>query len=349
MAGAFAQAVEAGHAARAAGPIEARDLAHALDAGDRHGLPRMSLPRVYPIVDSADWVQRLAPLGVRLVQLRIKDAARSLRSPRRSARAQACCRRRGMQLIVNDYWRLALAAGCDFVHLGQGDLEGADLAALRRAGVRLGVSTHDEAELERALGAGAGLRGARAHLPHDAQGDALGAAGPGAHRAVEAPHRRAAAGRHRRRDARAPAARCSPPARTSRRWCSDIVRRRTIRRRARGNGSTSRRPEGPRYERSLRAPDRCCRRSGLRARRGSRGATVLVVGRRRTGLRAAALPGRGRRRAPDHFRSRPRGGVEPAPPAAVSHGPIWADSRSQAARDALLAAESAGARRRAHP
>ena len=57
-----------------------------------------------------------------------------------------------MQLIVNDYWRLALAAGCDFVHLGQADLEGADLQALRRAGVRVGVSTHDEAELERALG-----------------------------------------------------------------------------------------------------------------------------------------------------------------------------------------------------
>jgi len=39
---------------------------------------------------------------------------------------------------------------CDFVHLGQGDLDGADLPALRRAGVRLGVSTHDDAELERA-------------------------------------------------------------------------------------------------------------------------------------------------------------------------------------------------------
>ena len=47
--------------------------------------------------------------------------------------------------------RLALETGCDFVHLGQGDLDGADLAALRRAGVRLGISTHDESELERAL------------------------------------------------------------------------------------------------------------------------------------------------------------------------------------------------------
>ncbi|HEY7962866.1 MAG TPA: thiamine phosphate synthase [Steroidobacteraceae bacterium] len=110
----------------------------------------MNLPRVYPIVDSAAWVGRLAPLGVRLVQLRIKDAAPALlRAEVRAARAH--CVARGMQLVVNDYWQLALEEGCDFVHLGQGDLAGADLAALRRAGVRLGVSTHDHAELERAL------------------------------------------------------------------------------------------------------------------------------------------------------------------------------------------------------
>ena len=112
----------------------------------------MILPRVYPIVESAAWVRRLAPLGVRLVQLRIKElplerVAAEIRA------AQASCRAHGVQLIVNDYWQLALAAGCDFVHLGQGDLAAADLPALRRAGVRLGVSTHDEGELERALAA----------------------------------------------------------------------------------------------------------------------------------------------------------------------------------------------------
>jgi thiamine-phosphate pyrophosphorylase len=111
----------------------------------------MKLARVYPIVDSAAWVARLAPLGVRVVQLRIKEQpCATLEREIRAARA--CCAAAGMQLIVNDHWRLALACGCDFVHLGQGDLDGADVAALRRAGVRLGVSTHDEAELERALG-----------------------------------------------------------------------------------------------------------------------------------------------------------------------------------------------------
>jgi thiamine-phosphate pyrophosphorylase len=110
----------------------------------------MKLPPVYPIVDSAAWVERLADLGVQLVQLRIKErppgtVLQEIRTARR------CCAVAGMQLVVNDHWQLALEAGCDFVHLGQGDLEGADLAALRRAGVRIGVSTHDERELERAL------------------------------------------------------------------------------------------------------------------------------------------------------------------------------------------------------
>ena len=110
----------------------------------------MKLARVYPIVDGAAWISRLAPLGVRLVQLRIKERpADEVRDEVRAARAR--CAAAGMQLIVNDYWEIALEEGCDFVHLGQGDLEHADLAALRRAGVRVGISTHDHGELERAL------------------------------------------------------------------------------------------------------------------------------------------------------------------------------------------------------
>ena len=112
----------------------------------------MILPRVYPIVDDAEWVAQLAPAGVRLLQLRIK-AQPQVAVAAQIRRARALCVAGGIQLIVNDHWQAALSAGCDFVHLGQEDLEGADLAALRRAGVRLGISTHDEAELERALAA----------------------------------------------------------------------------------------------------------------------------------------------------------------------------------------------------
>jgi thiamine-phosphate pyrophosphorylase len=113
----------------------------------------MKLPRIYPIVDSAAWVQRLAPLGVRLLQLRIKDQAPAQVAAQISA-ARALSSSAGVQLVVNDYWQQALDLGCDFVHLGQQDLAAADLPALRRAGVRLGISTHDEAELERALSVG---------------------------------------------------------------------------------------------------------------------------------------------------------------------------------------------------
>jgi thiamine-phosphate pyrophosphorylase len=112
----------------------------------------MNLPRVYPIVDSAAWIERLAPSGVRLVQLRIKGLAPA-ELARQIARARDVCRGRGIQLIVNDHWQQALEAGCDFVHLGQEDLKAADRSALQRAGVRLGISTHDEAELAAALAA----------------------------------------------------------------------------------------------------------------------------------------------------------------------------------------------------
>ncbi|HUN73504.1 MAG TPA: thiamine phosphate synthase [Steroidobacteraceae bacterium] len=110
----------------------------------------MSLPRVYPIVESAEWVRRLLPLGVRLVQLRVKDRpVEELRAQIRESKA--LCAASNAQLIVNDYWELAIEEGCDFVHLGQGDLDHADTRAVRKAGVRLGVSTHDDRELERAL------------------------------------------------------------------------------------------------------------------------------------------------------------------------------------------------------
>ncbi len=110
----------------------------------------MTLDPFYLIIDSAAWIERLAPLGVRLVQLRIKDAAEAeLRAEIRKARD--LCRAHGCQLIVNDYWRLAIEEGCAFVHLGQEDLAEADLPAIRRAGLQLGISTHDHEELETAL------------------------------------------------------------------------------------------------------------------------------------------------------------------------------------------------------
>ena len=112
----------------------------------------MKLDPFYLILDSADWIERLVPIGVRLVQLRMKNMPEyRLRDEIR--RAKAICAARGCQLIVNDYWQVAIEEGCDFVHLGQEDLATADVAAIRAAGLKLGLSTHDGAELETALAA----------------------------------------------------------------------------------------------------------------------------------------------------------------------------------------------------
>ena len=110
----------------------------------------MTLDRFYPIVDSAAWVARLVGVGARLIQLRVKDKDEATLLDE-TRKALAICRGTGAQLIVNDYWRVAIAAGGDFVHLGQGDLDGADMAAIRDHGLKVGISTHDDAELARAL------------------------------------------------------------------------------------------------------------------------------------------------------------------------------------------------------
>jgi thiamine-phosphate pyrophosphorylase len=104
----------------------------------------------YPIVDSAAWVARLLPAGVGLIQLRIKN--REEAEVRREVRAALrLCAGSGAVLVVNDYWRVAMEEGAEFVHLGQSDLYDADVGALRARGIRLGISTHDHAELDRAL------------------------------------------------------------------------------------------------------------------------------------------------------------------------------------------------------
>jgi thiamine-phosphate pyrophosphorylase len=108
------------------------------------------IDRFYPVVPDSTWVARLVPAGARFVQLRIKDRPEA--DMRRQVReAKAFCERHGAQLVVNDYWRIAIDEKCPWVHLGQEDLVDADTDAIRRAGLRLGVSTHDHAELEKGL------------------------------------------------------------------------------------------------------------------------------------------------------------------------------------------------------
>ncbi|HEX9170702.1 MAG TPA: thiamine phosphate synthase [Roseiarcus sp.] len=116
----------------------------------RSGEGFASLDPFYPIVDSAAWVARLTGVGARLVQLRIKDKDEA-RVARETREALRTCAKGGAILVVNDYWRIAIGEGASWVHLGQDDLNHADIGAIRKAGLGLGVSTHDDAELERAL------------------------------------------------------------------------------------------------------------------------------------------------------------------------------------------------------
>jgi len=109
------------------------------------------LPRFYPIVPDAAWTGRLARIGVKLIQLRMKDVPQTAIAPA-IREALLACRACGCELVVNDYWHEAIDYGASFVHLGQGDLQTADTPAIRRAGLKLGISTHSHEELDRALG-----------------------------------------------------------------------------------------------------------------------------------------------------------------------------------------------------
>ena len=111
----------------------------------------MKLDRFYPIFDHPDWFKRMLPLGIKLVQLRMKNRADAeLKAAIAEARDQ--CKDYGAVLVVNDYWQIAIDLGCDWIHLGQEDLDAADILAIRKANIKIGVSTHDHAELDRALG-----------------------------------------------------------------------------------------------------------------------------------------------------------------------------------------------------
>ena len=146
----------------AAWPVAAEDFPRLVPA-DESSAPGSSFPDCgdkqlgfYPIVDRAAWVERLLPLGVTTVQIRVKDLqGEALRSELRAA--IACGKRFGARVFVNDHWQDALACGAYGVHLGQEDLDALttdDWEKLLASGVRLGVSTHSHEELARALAVG---------------------------------------------------------------------------------------------------------------------------------------------------------------------------------------------------
>ncbi|MEK9495390.1 thiamine phosphate synthase [Photorhabdus sp. P32] len=101
---------------------------------------------LYPVVDSLEWISRLLKAGVTTIQLRIKDLPED-QVEEDIQQAIMLSRQYNARLFINDYWRLAIKHGAYGVHLGQEDLAIADLSAIQKTGLRLGISTHDEQEL----------------------------------------------------------------------------------------------------------------------------------------------------------------------------------------------------------
>ena len=150
MARAMMGAIQAGRLAHEADPIAGARHGRSLNPRDWKGVSVMTLDRFYPIFDHSNWLRRMLPLGVKLVQLRLKDQPDVVVHDQ-IAISRDLCRDYGAVLVVNDHWQAAIDLGCNWVHLGQEDLDEADLVAIRRAGLKLGVSTHDDDELERVL------------------------------------------------------------------------------------------------------------------------------------------------------------------------------------------------------
>lgn len=106
--------------------------------------------KFYPLVDHVDWVERLVPLGVKFIQLRIKDAPRNqLKS--QIKRALKTGQEYGAEIVINDYWDLAIELGAHWIHLGQSDIDKTNFDEVREAGIKFGTSSHDHKELDRVM------------------------------------------------------------------------------------------------------------------------------------------------------------------------------------------------------
>ena len=96
---------------------------------------------LYPVIDSLAWLERLLPLNLNIIQLRLKNKnSKELDST--IEKAVALAQRYACRLFINDHWQLAIKHGAYGVHIGQEDLVNADLNAIANAGLRLGISTH---------------------------------------------------------------------------------------------------------------------------------------------------------------------------------------------------------------
>ena len=96
---------------------------------------------LYPVIDSLYWLKRLLPLGLKIIQLRVKNLSLE-KLEQVIIDAVALAKDYDTRLFINDYWQLAIKHGAYGVHIGQEDLADADLMQIQQSGLRLGISTH---------------------------------------------------------------------------------------------------------------------------------------------------------------------------------------------------------------
>ena len=104
----------------------------------------------YPVVDSSEWIKRLTPLGVPTIQLRIKNKPLDVLEQEIKDSIQIANQYR-CNLYINDYWALAIKHNAHGIHLGQEDIQSADINAIHDAHINLGISTHNDREVAAAL------------------------------------------------------------------------------------------------------------------------------------------------------------------------------------------------------
>ncbi|WP_426359360.1 thiamine phosphate synthase [Pseudocolwellia sp. HL-MZ19] len=96
---------------------------------------------LYPVIDSLYWLKRLLPLGLQIIQLRIKNKTEA-ELDAIIAEAVELAKPYQTRLFINDYWQLAIKHGAYGVHIGQEDLQTTPIEQIHKAGIRLGISTH---------------------------------------------------------------------------------------------------------------------------------------------------------------------------------------------------------------
>lgn len=103
-------------------------------------------PRVGPI---ESFLRAAIGAGVGMVQLREKHMSDSELFAA-AERFGSACRSAGALFIVNDRVDIALTSGADGVHLGQEDLEPAQIRRLTPADFLIGLSTHSTEQIDAA-------------------------------------------------------------------------------------------------------------------------------------------------------------------------------------------------------